>query len=103
MTVCAEPPPQVINSARAAGGIPRDICYIVDSMSAFGCYDVDVAKSGIDFVVSSANKNLQGVPGFAFVIGSKRRIADCKVWQRHHPQFTSSHACSQRPATPRAP
>lgn len=69
---------QVINSARAAGGFPRDICYIVDSMSAFGCYDVDVAKSGIDFVVSSANKNLQGVPGFAFVIGSKRRIADCK-------------------------
>jgi len=42
--------------------------YIVDSMSAFGCYEVDMAASHVSYMVSSANKNIEGVPGFAFAI-----------------------------------
>ncbi len=42
--------------------------FIVDSMSAFGGVPLDVAKLGIDFIVSSANKCIQGVPGFGFII-----------------------------------
>ena len=45
-----------------------DCSFIVDSMSAFGAYDVDVHKDQIDYLVSSANKNIEGVPGFSFVI-----------------------------------
>ena len=36
-------------------------------MSAFGAYGVDLAGCGIDYLVSSANKNIEGVPGFGFV------------------------------------
>jgi 2-aminoethylphosphonate-pyruvate transaminase len=43
--------------------------FMVDSMSAFGGGPLDVAELDIDFIVSSANKCIQGVPGFGFVIG----------------------------------
>ena len=42
--------------------------YFVDSMSAFGAVPVDFAACHIDFLVSSANKCIEGVPGFAFAI-----------------------------------
>lgn len=42
--------------------------FLVDSMSAFGGVPLDVAELGIDFLVSSANKCIQGVPGFGFII-----------------------------------
>lgn len=41
---------------------------IVDAMSSFGAVPIDLAVCGIDFLVSSANKCIEGVPGFAFVI-----------------------------------
>jgi 2-aminoethylphosphonate-pyruvate transaminase len=42
--------------------------YFVDSMSAFGAIPVDMPACHIDFLVSSANKCIEGVPGFGFVI-----------------------------------
>ena len=42
--------------------------YIVDAMSSFGGIPLDVDNIGIDFIISSANKCVQGVPGFGFVI-----------------------------------
>ncbi|MFC4993825.1 2-aminoethylphosphonate--pyruvate transaminase [Rubritalea tangerina] len=42
--------------------------FLVDSMSAFGGVPLDIAQLDIDFLVSSANKCIQGVPGFGFVI-----------------------------------
>lgn len=47
--------------------------YFVDSMSAFGAEQVDFTTSHIDFLVSSANKCIEGVPGFGFAIC--RRVA----------------------------
>jgi len=40
---------------------------LVDSMSGFGAYDLEMTW-GIDFAVSSANKCIEGVPGFAYVL-----------------------------------
>ena len=37
---------------------------IVDAMSSFGGVPLDVEELGIDFMISSANKCIQGVPGF---------------------------------------
>ena len=37
-------------------------------VTTFGAYDVDLAACGVDYLVSSANKNIEGVPGFAFAI-----------------------------------
>jgi 2-aminoethylphosphonate-pyruvate transaminase len=45
--------------------------FIVDAMSSFGGIPMDLASDKIDFLVSSANKCIQGVPGFAFVLARR--------------------------------
>ncbi|MEX9940077.1 2-aminoethylphosphonate--pyruvate transaminase [Providencia rettgeri] len=52
--------------------------YIVDAMSSFGGVPMDVAELNIDFLISSANKCIQGVPGFAFVIARTEALERCK-------------------------
>lgn len=42
--------------------------YFVDAMSSFGAIPLDVAEAHIDYLVSSANKCIEGVPGFSFVL-----------------------------------
>lgn len=56
----------------------RNITFIVDAMSSFGGVPIDMLKTGIDFLVSSANKCIQGVPGFGFVIARKDKLAATK-------------------------
>jgi len=51
---------------------------IVDAMSSFGGIPMDVAELGIDYLISSANKCIQGVPGFGFVIARKEALLTCK-------------------------
>ena len=51
---------------------------IVDAMSSFGGVPIDMAALGIDFLISSANKCIQGVPGFGFVIARRRMLEQCK-------------------------
>jgi 2-aminoethylphosphonate-pyruvate transaminase len=45
--------------------------FIVDAMSSFGGIPIDISGDKIDFLVSSANKCIQGVPGFAFVLARR--------------------------------
>ncbi|EOV8086252.1 2-aminoethylphosphonate--pyruvate transaminase [Providencia huaxiensis] len=52
--------------------------YIVDAMSSFGGIPMDIAELNIDFLISSANKCIQGVPGFAFVIARTEALERCK-------------------------
>lgn len=40
-------------------------------MSSFGGIPMDVAAHKIDFLISSANKCIQGVPGFGFVLARR--------------------------------
>ncbi|MFQ5923743.1 MAG: 2-aminoethylphosphonate--pyruvate transaminase [Anaerolineales bacterium] len=40
----------------------------VDAMSSFGAVPVDLAECGIDYLISSANKCIEGVPGFGFAL-----------------------------------
>ena len=49
--------------------------YIVDAMSSFGGVPIDMATLGADFLISSANKCIQGVPGFGFVIARRAILA----------------------------
>ncbi len=51
---------------------------IVDAMSSFGGVDIPVGDLGIDFIISSANKCIQGVPGFAFIICKKSVLENSK-------------------------
>lgn len=52
--------------------------YIVDAMSSFGAVPIDMAGAHIDFLISSANKCIEGVPGFGFILASRRALHACK-------------------------
>jgi 2-aminoethylphosphonate-pyruvate transaminase len=52
--------------------------YLVDTMSSFGGIPMDIADLDIDFCVSSANKCIQGVPGFCFVIAKTAELLKCE-------------------------
>ncbi len=51
---------------------------LIDSMSAFGAVPLDVRQIPCDAFVSSANKCIEGVPGFGFVIARKDVLGDAK-------------------------
>ncbi|MBM3459901.1 MAG: 2-aminoethylphosphonate--pyruvate transaminase [Armatimonadetes bacterium] len=44
---------------------------LVDAMSSFGGEPLDVKQDGIDYLVSSSNKCLQGMPGLSFVVARR--------------------------------
>jgi Serine-pyruvate aminotransferase/archaeal aspartate aminotransferase len=56
----------------------QEIVTIVDAMSSFGGVPINVAELGIDYLISSANKCIQGVPGFSFIIAKKSQLDKTK-------------------------
>ncbi|MFT5129277.1 MAG: 2-aminoethylphosphonate-pyruvate transaminase [Rhodothermales bacterium] len=48
--------------------------FIVDAMSSFGGMRLNMADGGIDFLISSANKCIEGVPGLSLVIANRERL-----------------------------
>ena len=51
---------------------------LIDSMSAFGAIPLDVNEIRYEAMVSSANKCIEGVPGFGFVIARKSELQAAK-------------------------
>ena len=49
----------------------RGRIFMVDAMSSFGALDVNMARDGIDVLVSSSNKCVEGIPGFSYVLLKK--------------------------------
>ncbi|MDO4272742.1 MAG: 2-aminoethylphosphonate--pyruvate transaminase [Eubacteriales bacterium] len=66
----------ILNDIQSVGKVVRDAgrTFIIDAMSSFGGIDIPVSHWGIDFLVSSANKCIQGVPGFAFVLCRRDKL-----------------------------
>ncbi len=62
----------VAEVARAAARLGRRV--LVDAMSSLFGEPLDVAADGIDFVMASANKCLQGVPGVSFVLARRSAV-----------------------------
>jgi len=52
--------------------------FIVDAMSSFGGVEMDMKEMEIDFLVSSSNKCIEGVPGFSFVVCKKNELEKSK-------------------------
>lgn len=52
--------------------------WIVDAMSSFGGIEIDMSELGIHYLISSANKCIQGVPGFGFVIAHTETLKTCQ-------------------------
>jgi len=48
--------------------------FIVDAMSSFGAIPLQLASAGVDYLISSANKCIEGVPGFAFVLARRESL-----------------------------
>ena len=56
--------------------------FIVDAMSSFGGVPLDMTQLGADYLISSANKCLEGVPAFAFVIARRAALESTGGWSR---------------------
>lgn len=85
----------ILNDARGIGAVVAEAGkrLIVDAMSSFGGVPFDMVDFGIDFAVSSANKCIQGVPGFGYVIAKRDEIEKTAGWARSvsldlHDQWT---------------
>lgn len=71
-------PIEEIGSVAAKAGA----AYIVDAMSSFGAIPVDLAGVHADFLISSANKCIEGVPGFGFVLARRAALMAAKGMAR---------------------
>ncbi|WP_084503363.1 2-aminoethylphosphonate--pyruvate transaminase [Desulfatirhabdium butyrativorans] len=52
--------------------------FIVDAMSSFGGIPLDMAQIHADYLISSANKCIQGVPGFSFIIAREDELRETR-------------------------
>jgi 2-aminoethylphosphonate-pyruvate transaminase len=74
----------ILNPIARLGRVTRDRGrkFIVDAMSSFGGLPVDFAAAGADYLISSANKCIEGVPGFSFVLCRRADLVACEGWAR---------------------
>ncbi|MGE4619230.1 MAG: 2-aminoethylphosphonate--pyruvate transaminase [Planctomycetota bacterium] len=66
----------MVNPVEEVGAVVKEAGrrYIVDAMSSFGGMPMTMESTHADFIISSANKCIQGVPGFGFVIASREMM-----------------------------
>jgi len=74
----------IVNPVKEIGALCKkyNTRYFVDSMSILGAVEIDLAACHIDYIVSSANKCIEGVPGFGFIIAKRDTIQETKGWAR---------------------
>jgi 2-aminoethylphosphonate-pyruvate transaminase len=63
-------PVEDLGAAARRFGVPT----IVDAMSSFGAIELDLERANAAFLISSANKCLEGVPGFSFVLARSAEL-----------------------------
>jgi 2-aminoethylphosphonate-pyruvate transaminase len=70
----------MLNPIREIGAIAKTHgkTFIVDAMSSFGGIPLDITQIGADFLISSANKCIQGAPGFGFIIVKTSELKNLK-------------------------
>ncbi len=70
----------ILNDIKSIGAFCKKYnkTFIVDAMSSFGGIEIPVQEWNIDFIISSANKCIQGVPGFSFIIANKQKLIESK-------------------------
>ena len=68
---------EIARVVKAAGKV-----LIVDAMCTFGGVPLDANQLGVDFVISSANKCIQGVPGFGLIVANRQALEKTEGWAR---------------------
>jgi 2-aminoethylphosphonate-pyruvate transaminase len=56
--------------------------FIVDAMSSFGAVPIDTPGFKIDYLISSSNKCVEGVPGLGFVIARRDALLETEGYAR---------------------
>jgi 2-aminoethylphosphonate-pyruvate transaminase len=59
-----------------------DKTYFVDAMSSFGAVPFNLAECQIDYMVSSANKCIEGVPGFSIILAKRETLEASEGFSR---------------------
>jgi 2-aminoethylphosphonate-pyruvate transaminase len=74
----------ILNPIAELGAVARRHrkTYVVDAMSSFGAYPIDLEACGIDYIISSANKCIEGVPGFSFILCRRAVLLATEGWAR---------------------
>jgi 2-aminoethylphosphonate-pyruvate transaminase len=74
----------LLNPAVETGRLCREFHkrFILDAMSSFGGLPYTIRDVGADYLISSANKCLQGVPGFGFVLAHRPTFQGTAGWAR---------------------
>ena len=58
--------------------------FILDAMSSFGGIPMRMESTGAQYLISSANKCVQGVPGFGFVVADRATLEATRGRARSH-------------------
>ena len=76
----------MLNPVEAVGEIVRRLgrVFILDAMSSFGGIPMSMELTGAHYLISSANKCIQGVPGFGFVVADRAMLEATEGWSRSH-------------------
>ena len=76
----------MLNPVEVVGEIVRRLgrVFILDAMSSFGGIPMSMESTGAHYLISSANKCVQGVPGFGFVVADRATLEATKGWARSH-------------------
>jgi len=74
----------VLNPIKEVGQVVRGFgrIYFVDAMSSFGAVPINLKECGIDYLVSSSNKCIEGVPGFAFTLARRDALLATEGYAR---------------------
>ena len=74
----------IFNPVRSIGQIVKEAGknFIIDAMSSFGAVPVNMYKDHIDFLISSANKCIEGVPGFALILAQRTALLKTEGYAR---------------------
>lgn len=66
----------LLNPLREMGKLVKglDKVFIVDAISSFAAIPIDIKSDKIDYLMSTSNKCIQGMPGISFVIAKKNEL-----------------------------
>ncbi|HSR31437.1 MAG TPA: 2-aminoethylphosphonate--pyruvate transaminase [Anaerolineae bacterium] len=74
----------IINPIREIGAIVNGFgrTYFVDAMSSFGGMPLNLAECEITYLVTSANKCIEGVPGFGVILARRTALLETEGYAR---------------------
>lgn len=70
----------ILNDIDAIGKLCalHEVDLIVDAMSSYGAIPINMKASKVSFLISSSNKNLQGMAGISFIVAYKEKLQKIK-------------------------